>query len=71
MLSLLVSLWLSPVGVGCDVNNPLPTTINSVCTGYGYPGTSCKVNMVSCSPIPGQPGTWNPNGYTPKGYWNE
>lgn len=69
MLSLLVSFWLSP-GIGCTQENPYPVVINSVCTGIGFPGTSCKISS-ACSPVPGTPGTWNPNGYTPKGYWNE
>lgn len=65
MITLLVSLWLSP-GIGCTVENPYPTQINSICTGTGYPGSSCKVSLPACSPVPGTPGTWNPNGYTPK-----
>jgi len=57
---------LSGPGVGCTYEHPAPTAINQVCTGYGFPGTSCKVNTISCSPVPGTPGTWNPDGYTPK-----
>jgi hypothetical protein len=57
---------LSGPGVGCTYEHPAPTGINQVCTGYGFPGTSCKVNTISCSPVPGTPGTWNPDGYTPK-----
>lgn len=63
MIELLAGLILSGPGVGCTYENPAPTAINHVCTGYG---TSCKVNRVSCSPVPGTPGTWNPDGYTPK-----
>lgn len=65
MLTFIVSLWLAPPA-GCTTDNPLPSVSNSICIGFGLNGTSCKVNAVSCSPIPGQPGTWNPNGYTPK-----
>lgn len=71
MIDLLVSFMLTPPGIGCTMENPYPVVINSVCTGYGYPGSSCKLSSPTCSSIPGQPGTWNPNGYTPKGYWNE
>lgn len=66
MIELLVSVMLSGPGIGCTYEHPAPTGINEICTGLGYPGSSCKVNAVSCSPIPGMPGTWNPNGYTPK-----
>lgn len=71
MIELLAGLILSgPIrsgpGVGCTYEHPAPTAINQVCTGYGFPGTSCKVNTISCSPVPGTPGTWNPDGYTPK-----
>lgn len=73
MFDVLVTLWLLPQspGVGCTMEHPEPTTINSICTGIGFPGTSCKVNNRGCSPIPGKPGTWNPDGYTPKGWWDE
>ena len=57
---------LNAPGVGCTYENPAPTSINQICTGYGFPGSSCKVNTISCSPVPGTPGTWNPDGYTPK-----
>lgn len=70
MLTLIVSFWLSPA-FGCTQDNPYPVVINSVCTGTGFPGSSCKLTMPNCSPVPGTPGTWNPSGYTPKGYWNE
>lgn len=65
MIELLVSFFLSS-GIGCTQDNPYPAVINSVCTGYGYPGSSCKLSSPTCSPVPGTPGTWNPNGYTPK-----
>lgn len=69
MLEIIVSFWLmqSPSGGGCTYDDPYPTDINRVCTGLGYPGRSCKMSYrTNCSPIPGQPGTWNPSGYTPK-----
>ena len=66
MIALLFSFWLSPIGTGCTADYPYPTQINSVCTGIGTPGSSCKMSAPGCSPIPGMPGTWNPNGYTPK-----
>jgi len=34
----------------------------SVCTGIGQ---WCSVMSSGCSTIPGDPGTWNPRGYTP------
>ena len=70
MVTLLISFWLSP-GIGCTPDMPYPTTVNSICTGYGVPNASCKLSNAFCSPVPGVPGTWNPDGYTPKGYWNE
>ena len=66
VIELLAGLILSGPGVGCTYEHPAPTAINQVCTGLGFPGTSCKVNSISCSPVPGTPGTWNPDGYTPK-----
>lgn len=38
-------------------------TYQEICTG---PFTSCNIHFDNCSPIPGEPGTWNPRGYTPK-----
>lgn len=38
-------------------------TYNTICTG---PILSCNVGFDNCSSIPGEPGTWNPRGYTPK-----
>lgn len=67
MIELLASIILSGPGIGCTYEHPQPVGINEICTGLGYPGTSCKVAYGSnCSPIPGMPGTWNPSGYTPK-----
>jgi len=40
-------------------------TYNTVCTG---PYSSCNVNIQGCSTVPGEPGTWNPRGYTPCTY---
>lgn len=69
MFDIIVSFWLmqSPVGGGCTFDNPQPVGINRICTGLGNPGASCKLSYkTNCSPIPGEPGTWNPSGYTPK-----
>ena len=67
MIELLAGIILSWPGIGCTYEHPQPVGINEICTGLGYPGTSCKVVYGSnCSPIPGMPGTWNPSGYTPK-----
>lgn len=67
MIELLASIMLSGPGIGCTYEHPQPVGINEICTGLGYPGSSCKVVYGSnCSPIPGMPGTWNPSGYTPK-----
>ena len=66
MIELLAGLILSGPGIGCTYEHPEPIGINRICTGIGYPGSSCKVNAVSCSPVPGTPGTWTPNGYPPK-----
>lgn len=70
MIEILVSFMLTPAGE-CTQANPSPAIVNSVCTGFGYPVGSCKVSNPACSPVPNTPGTWNPSGYTPKGYWDE
>ena len=50
----------------CTFGNPYPPIApNQICTGYNS-GSYCTINAVSCSPVPGTPGTWNPSGYTPK-----
>ena len=66
MIELLAGLIHTGPGVGCSYEHPALTGINQVRTGLGFPGTSRKVNTISCSPVPGTPGTWNPNNYTPK-----
>ena len=66
MIELLASFFFSGPAIGCTYEHPAWVGINQVCTGLGYPGISCKVDGISCSPIPGMPGTWNPSGYTPK-----
>ena len=35
-----------------------------VCVG-GNQIAPCNTALSNCSPVPGVPGTWNPNGYTP------
>lgn len=35
---------------------------NSVCNGYGQ---QCYLGYGNCTSVPGVPGTWNPEGYTP------
>ena len=66
IIALVSTLILSGPVTGCTFEHPEPVGINQICTGIGYPGSSCKVDGLSCSPVPGTPGTWNPNGYTPK-----
>lgn len=47
----------------CTPETPYPG-YQRVCTGYG---TSCNLNnTAACSPLPGVPGKWGPDGYTPK-----
>jgi len=45
----------------CTPESPLPPFSNQVCTGYG---TYCTYGT-NCSIVYGEPGTWNPGGYTP------
>lgn len=49
-------------GNDCAADDPGPP-YNRICTGNG---TSCLVMLDGCSATPGEPGTWNPRGYTPK-----
>lgn len=45
----------------CTWEVPYPPSYDQVCTG---PYQSCVIGL-ACSPVPGTPGTQNPNGYTP------
>lgn len=49
----------------CSVENPYAPSSDSICVGGSTSGNSCSLQLYGCSPIPGQPGTWNPRGYTP------
>lgn len=52
----------------CSIESPYPP-YNAVCNGPGY-GGSCYLTYNNCTTVPGQPGTWNPRGYTPCTYMN-
>lgn len=67
MIDMIVAgIIFSSAPAPCTFGNPLPPYAPSqVCTGYNS-GSYCTVNQFSCSPVPGTPGTWNPQGYTPK-----
>ena len=45
----------------CTIDDPL-APFSSVCTGLGQ---WCTIG-IQCSPVPGEKGTQNPDGYTPR-----
>ena len=54
-------------GNTCTPYNASAPAYDSICTGYG---TACSLQLYGCSPVPGKPGTWNPQGYTACTYMN-